>query len=116
VEQCLFSEEKVGLGEWEEGFLSAASAYGEGIMGLVSEACKSSFTVMNRECSSGILFKTSTASENTKAVGKSSGSSMGNLVGRDLQQHQGVASNTVWATRIETGAFFFLMLTRDHCL
>ena len=47
----------MGLGEWEEAFLSVARGYGEGAVRLVSEGCTAILTVMHRECVGGILFK-----------------------------------------------------------
>ena len=57
VTQCLFSEERVPLGEYAEGFAAASAMYGAACTARVQAACASSTPAfMHRECAASILF------------------------------------------------------------
>jgi serine/threonine protein kinase len=56
VAQCLFSEERVPLGEYLEGFLGVAANYGPVCAASVTAACATQPVYMHKDCASGILF------------------------------------------------------------
>ena len=58
VMQCLFTEDRVSLGEHLEGFSAAAGGYGPLAVALVTQACTAAPCppVMHRECAASIVF------------------------------------------------------------